>query len=272
MKHLLLFVAIVAALVITAGARAPAASAPTSSASQGGPSAAHYYLSLGDSLAQGHQPIGGTRSSTVIPTGYNPGYADQLFKLERDKYTQLAAFTGDFPRFAATRLGSSTVSATGQSRHGRHTMKAPLALATAVLGAASFAVPALANVPAPIRPDDRAGIRGASSSAADPVPSISVRPDDRAGIRGPGSANADAVSNNGHLRPDDRAGFRGTGPVSAPTATPAVVHVTPSGFDWGDAGIGAAAGAGLILLVLGASLLVRHARTEPRPAGHAWWP
>ncbi len=89
MKRLLLFVAIVAALVITAGARAPAASALTSSASQGDPSAAHYYLSLGDSLAQGYQPIGGTRSSTVIPTGYNQGYADQLFKLERDKYTQL---------------------------------------------------------------------------------------------------------------------------------------------------------------------------------------
>src|SRR6266571_4224478 len=89
MKRPLLFVAIVAALVITAGARAPAASALTSSASQGDPSAAHYYLSLGDSLAQGYQPIGGTRSSTVIPTGYNQGYADQLFKLERDKYTQL---------------------------------------------------------------------------------------------------------------------------------------------------------------------------------------
>jgi lysophospholipase L1-like esterase len=51
-------------------------------------SAVHYYLSLGDSLAQGYQPIGGPPSSAA-PPGYDQGYADQLFKLERDEYTQL---------------------------------------------------------------------------------------------------------------------------------------------------------------------------------------
>jgi lysophospholipase L1-like esterase len=51
-------------------------------------SKATYYLSLGDSLAQGYQPIGGPPSSGS-PPGYDQGYADQLFKLERDKYTQL---------------------------------------------------------------------------------------------------------------------------------------------------------------------------------------
>jgi lysophospholipase L1-like esterase len=51
-------------------------------------SKATYYLSLGDSLAQGYQPIGGPPSNAA-PPGYNQGYADQLFKLERDKYTQL---------------------------------------------------------------------------------------------------------------------------------------------------------------------------------------
>jgi lysophospholipase L1-like esterase len=51
-------------------------------------SKATYYLSLGDSLAQGYQPIGGPPSSAA-PPGYDQGYADQLFKLERDKYTQL---------------------------------------------------------------------------------------------------------------------------------------------------------------------------------------
>lgn len=39
----------------------------------------------------------------------------------------------------------------------------------------------------------------------------------------------------------------------------------PGGFDWSDAGIGAAGGAGLILLLGGTWLLVRHAPTEPRP-------
>jgi lysophospholipase L1-like esterase len=61
-------------------------------AMQAGPahaaSKATYYLSLGDSLAQGYQPIGGP-SSSAAPPGYDQGYADQLFKLERDKYTQL---------------------------------------------------------------------------------------------------------------------------------------------------------------------------------------
>jgi lysophospholipase L1-like esterase len=51
-------------------------------------SKATYYLSLGDSLAQGYQPVGGPPSSAA-PPGYDQGYADQLFKLERDKYTQL---------------------------------------------------------------------------------------------------------------------------------------------------------------------------------------
>jgi hypothetical protein len=62
----------------------PATQASTASAA----SKATYYLSLGDSLAQGYQPIGGPPSSAA-PPGYDQGYADQLFKLERDEYTQL---------------------------------------------------------------------------------------------------------------------------------------------------------------------------------------
>jgi lysophospholipase L1-like esterase len=38
-----------------------------------------YYLSLGDSLAQGYQPIGGS----PFGDGYNQGYADELLKLVR---------------------------------------------------------------------------------------------------------------------------------------------------------------------------------------------
>ena len=78
MKRFVVLFALVALVSLAvAGGRASAASKAT------------YYLSLGDSLAQGYQPIGGTRSGTVIPTGYDQGYADQLFKLERDTYTQL---------------------------------------------------------------------------------------------------------------------------------------------------------------------------------------
>lgn len=121
-------------------------------------------------------------------------------------------------------------------------MKSLLALTAAVLGAAAFAVPALADNPASghVRPDDRAGVRGPGSTAG-PVADIAVRPDDRAGVRGPGA-------------------------VTAPIGTTVVADVSGPDFNWGDAGIGAAAGVGLVLLLLGASLLIRHARTEPRPA------
>jgi lysophospholipase L1-like esterase len=51
-------------------------------------SKATYYVSLGDSLAQGYQPTGGPFSPDS-PPGYNQGYADQLFKLTRADYEQL---------------------------------------------------------------------------------------------------------------------------------------------------------------------------------------
>ncbi len=60
------------------------------------------------------------------------------------------------------------------------------------------------------------------------------------------------------LRPDDRAGFRGTGVVSAPISTPVIVRVTPGGFDWGDAGVGAAGVFGLMLLAGGVAIVSRH--------------
>ena len=69
--RLSILAAVLAALIATPGA--PAASKAT------------YYLSLGDSLAQGYQPIGCPWSPTA-PPGYNHGYADQLFKLTRDRY------------------------------------------------------------------------------------------------------------------------------------------------------------------------------------------
>src|SRR6266571_771297 len=77
---------ILAALCAAFGIGAPAALAGDPGATD--TTAVHYYVALGDSLAQGYQPIGGPPSSAA-PPGYDQGYADQLFKLERDKYTQL---------------------------------------------------------------------------------------------------------------------------------------------------------------------------------------
>ena len=51
-------------------------------------SKATYYVSVGDSLAQGYQPIGGPLSPLGID-GYNQGYANQLFKAVRGRYEQL---------------------------------------------------------------------------------------------------------------------------------------------------------------------------------------
>ena len=47
-----------------------------------------YYLALGDSFAQGYQPIGGPQSPLGFP-GFNHGYADQLLKLVREPNEQL---------------------------------------------------------------------------------------------------------------------------------------------------------------------------------------
>jgi lysophospholipase L1-like esterase len=51
-------------------------------------SKATYYVSVGDSLAQGYQPIGGP-FSPLGTEGYAQGYANQLFTSIRDRYEQL---------------------------------------------------------------------------------------------------------------------------------------------------------------------------------------
>jgi lysophospholipase L1-like esterase len=65
-------VILVLASLLWSTAPVGAASEPTS-----------YYVSVGDSLAQGFQPIGGPHTNSAA-AGYNQGYADQLFKLARD--------------------------------------------------------------------------------------------------------------------------------------------------------------------------------------------
>ena len=75
--------AVVLALVLGLTAAAIAWSAPHADA---GASGDVFYLSLGDSLAQGAQPIGGPGSLTG-EVGYNHGYADELFKTARDGHS-----------------------------------------------------------------------------------------------------------------------------------------------------------------------------------------
>lgn len=100
-----------------------------------------------------------------------------------------------------------------------------------------------------------------------------ARPDDRA-IHGPGAVAAGAPAQ--PVRPDDRA-FRGVAPV--PPVSPVrpddradrrllsvaaeALPTTADGFDWTDAGIGAAGAFGLVLLVAGASVVGLRLRRAP---------
>ena len=93
----------------------------------------------------------------------------------------------------------------------------------------------------------------------------SVRPDDRAGIRGaePLAVGSDLSEIQRHVRadeigsssfstrPDDKAGIHGPGIVQ----TPEVVTVNGDGFDWKDAGIGAGTALGVALVLMSAFLI-----------------
>ena len=99
-----------------------------------------------------------------------------------------------------------------------------------------------------VRPDDRA-THGPGAIGLDAT--VAVRPDDRP-THGPGLFATDSSSD--VVRPDDRA-WRGIGP--APTIVPVEsTSVRADGFDWADAGIGAAGAFGLGLLLVGGAVLV----------------
>jgi len=128
------------------------------------------------------------------------------------------------------------------------------------------------------RPDDRGGIRGPNgpSFMADPAQTtVGVRPDDRGGIRGPNGPSfmTAPAQTTIAVRPDDRAGIRGID--STTVAASEVSLAGASGFDWGDAGIGAGSTLGLVLIAGG--LLVARGRlrahgargSSPAPALHA---
>ena len=117
-----------------------------------------------------------------------------------------------------------------------------------------------------VRPDDRADARGPGAALDATV----VRPDDRAVRVSPGVVVAavrpddravrlsPATADEPAMLPDNRAGVRGPG--AAPDATPATILVSPNGFDWTDAGIGAGMALGLILLGSGMLLVARRHR------------
>jgi hypothetical protein len=132
------------------------------------------------------------------------------------------------------------------------------------------------------RPDNRSGIRGIGSqntnfsnvvtrTAARAHAVQVVRPDDRAGLRGIGGTPVEltdvfdrAVLRHGTsaaLRPDDRGGLRGTG-TSVAIAAPVAATVS-AGFQWADAGFGAAAALALVLILAGiAAVLTNHHRGQ----------
>jgi len=153
-----------------------------------------------------------------------------------------------------------------------------LAQLTALVAVLALGVGATAGI-AGTRPDDRAnhgiGVTSVTDSTA------VVRPDDR-GWRGAGPAPASVTTRRSNalspddrtnhgvgafavvvadvVRPDDRA-WRG----AAAEPTPVVSgSSTGAGFDWKDAGIGAAGAFGFMLLFVGFStLLVRRQRLTP---------
>jgi hypothetical protein len=54
-------------------------------------------------------------------------------------------------------------------------------------------------------------------------------------------------------------------PAPAPPAVQVIRVAAPAGFDWGDAGIGAAGGLGLSMLAVGGGLAIaQHRRSTPR--------
>jgi hypothetical protein len=150
--------------------------------------------------------------------------------------------------------------------HSTHTIRRLVTLTVAVAAVAIGAAPTQAghedfgaqltlqvigNDSKLVRPDDRGGIRGVATASAQH--SHSLRPDDRAGVRGVATASP---QHSHSVRPDDRAGVRGV-----PAATPlASASGSANGFDWSNAGVGAASVFGAMLLTLAFALAVRGRR------------
>jgi hypothetical protein len=124
----------------------------------------------------------------------------------------------------------------------RNTLIGMLVVTVAVL------IPATAAANRDIRP----GTAGATSQSSH------VRPDDRAGARGAfeGAAGSTVV-----VHPDDRAGVHGPG-----TPPQTTLVRSSDGFDWQDAFVGGLGGVGIALLLTGLLFLAASRRTRTRIA------
>ncbi len=97
-------------------------------------------------------------------------------------------------------------------------------------------------------PDDRALPRGTSWNQIHRAGG--TVPDDRAVSRGT-TFTGSTSEHRSVVSPDDRAFARSTPSIARPT----LVRVADGGFDWTDAGVGAASGFGIALALLGAGLV-----------------
>lgn len=158
---------------------------------------------------------------------------------------------------------------------------------TALTLALAFSAVLIGAGQAADRPDNRAGIHGIGSQSTDLSDVFTravarahavqaVRPDDRAGLRGVGTtATSSPValtdvferavlrhSASTATRPDDRAGLRAVANAVA-DSTPVATTVS-TGFQWTDAGFGAAAVIAIVLILAGfVAARANHHRTQP---------
>ena len=112
--------------------------------------------------------------------------------------------------------------------------------------AAALALVGTSAALAGISPDDRALPKGTSWSQV--AQGAGTLPDDRALARGTSWA---VMSKGAVVSPDDRSFARGVSLLERPT----LVLASSGGFDWTDAGIGAASGFGIALVFFGAGLV-----------------
>jgi hypothetical protein len=87
----------------------------------------------------------------------------------------------------------------------------------------------------------------------------------------PVSARTFDLNANGAYVPSGAASLQATKPSRSVSPPPVIVRVTTpnSGFDWGDAGIGAAGGIALSMIGLGGALAVSQHRTHRTPGSAA---
>jgi hypothetical protein len=125
-----------------------------------------------------------------------------------------------------------------------NTMKVRLSV---IASAAALALVGTSAALAGISPDDRALPKGTSWSQV--AQGAGTLPDDRALARG---TSWTVMSRGAVVSPDDRSFARSFSVLERPT----LVSASSGGFDWTDAGIGAASGFGIALVLFGGGLVL----------------